>query len=234
MQKTSFNTNKKLLEIACFNIESAIIAEQNGADRIELCTNYLLGGITPNLDTIIEARKKIKIPLHIIVRPRGGNFVFNSSEIETMKQTIIFCNENKIDGVVIGILNNENNIDEIACQQMISLAGKMHITFHRAIDECKIIDQEIKKLIALGVNTMLTSGSKKNVLEGIENIKKWQELYGNNIHIMPGGGIRSNNLKNIVTTTNCDYFHSAAIINDTEKIDAEEVKKLKQILNTDA
>jgi len=97
----------KILELACFNVESALIAEAAGADRIELCENYKAGGLTPSCEIISEVRRKVAIPVHVIIRPRGNNFIYSEDEIEEMKKSILFCNANKIDGVVFGVLDKK-------------------------------------------------------------------------------------------------------------------------------
>ena len=112
----------KILEIACFNLDSALIAQNSGADRIELCTNYTMGGLTPSHQNILEAQKQIQIPIQVIVRPHARNFIYTDLEISQMKNDILFCKENKIDGVVFGILNFKNEIDTNICKELIALA----------------------------------------------------------------------------------------------------------------
>ena len=119
-----------MLEIACFNIESAIIAQNAGADRVELCEDYSIGGITPSFETISEARKQISIPLFVMIRPRGGNFVFSNEELKTMKEAILFCKESLADGVVFGILDSEGNVDKQKCKELIAAAHPMQARFH--------------------------------------------------------------------------------------------------------
>src|ERR1043165_9673282 len=111
----------KILEIACFNLESAIKAQAAGADRIELCEDYKAGGITPNQNLIAETRQLLKIPIHVIIRPRGGNFVYSEIELHHMQKSILFCKENKIDGVVFGVLNSNAEIDQRVCRELIVL-----------------------------------------------------------------------------------------------------------------
>ena len=147
---------KKLLEVACFSVESCIKAQESGADRIEFCANYSLGGITPNHEEILRANELLNIPLHIIIRPRGGNFTYTAEEISVMKNDILFCKANGINGVVFGVLNSENEIDETICKELIELSMPMSITFHRAIDECKNIEEAFINLIKLGLKRLLT------------------------------------------------------------------------------
>lgn len=223
-------SSKKLLEIACFDIESCLLAQEAGADRIEFCADYSLGGITPNHLDILKAKQLLHIPLHIIIRPRGGDFNYSSDEIAVMKRDIEFCKANKINGVVFGVLSNDKKINKTINKELIEIAGNMSTTFHRAIDECANIKEAMNNIILLGFNRVLTSGGKSNASEGIEVLKECQNSFGDNIIIIPGGGIRSNNIKKMIQETNCKEYHSAAITNKNEQIDIEEVKQLKSML----
>lgn len=226
------NTSSKyLLEIACFNVESCPIAQQAGADRIEFCADYSSGGITPTQKDILEARKFVHIPFHVIIRPRGGNFVYNSEEIEIMKNNILFCKEHKIDGVVFGLLNSDNTINLKANKELVELSKPMAITFHRAIDICVDIEKAMGEIIELGFNKVLTSGGKQNAVEGIDFLKNCQTKFGEKITIMPGGGIRSNNIESIAKETQCKEFHSAALVSGLDIANAEEIKSLKEKLS---
>lgn len=219
----------KILEIACFNPESALIAQSSGADRIELCENYREGGLTPSQKTILEVRHKIQIPLHVIIRPRSGNFVYSVPEIEEMKRSILFCKEHKIDGIVFGVLTEEKEINKFICGELIELTKPMSLTFHRAIDQCINLENTIEELIQMGVDRVLSSGGKSNALEGLFELKKLQEKYGEKIIIMPGGGIRSSNMKELLKS-GCKEFHSAALIPGEEIASVAEIKALGQFL----
>ncbi len=221
---------KRILEIACFNIESAIIAQAAGADRIELCEDYLSGGLTPSEKLILDSRKKINIPIHVIIRPRNGIFFYSNSEIEEMKKSILFCKHNKIEGVVFGVLTRENEIDKKICKDLIQLAHPMQATFHRAIDVCKNIDRAFRELIELKFQRALSSGGELCALDGLEKLKKLQMDYGNKIIIMPGGAIRSSIITKLIAT-NCQEFHSSAILSKELITNENEVKKLKYLLN---
>ena len=219
----------KILEIACFNLESALIAEQAGADRIEFCVDYKNGGLSPSIAQLQEARNKIKIPMFVMVRPRAGNFVYSEMEIQWMIQYIMFCEIEGIDGIVFGALSTENKIDIKTCSRIIEAAGSLSLTFHRAIDECKDMKNSIDQLITIGVHRVLTSGGEKNALAGLENIKHLQLKFGNKIKILPGGGIRSSNI-NLLKATACTEFHSSALIENSSIADANEILRLKQFL----
>ena len=225
------NTSSKyVLEIACFNVESCVIAQQAGADRIEFCADYNAGGVTPAPNDILETRKNLQIPLYVIIRPRGGDFVYSSDEIEMMKHEILFCKKHKIDGVVLGVLNSDKTIDLKTNKELAELAKPMSVTFHRAIDECVDIEKAFTEIIQLGFNKVLTSGGKQNAQEGIEVLKNCQTKFGEKITIIPGGGIRSNNIASIKNETQCYEFHSAALTDSTGITNALEIRSLKEKL----
>jgi copper homeostasis protein len=222
--------SKHVLEIACFNLESAIIAANSGADRIELCENYTEGGTTPSEKLILEVRNKIQLPIHVIIRPRGGDFVYTTDEIDAMKKTIFFCREQNIDGVVFGCLTTNNQINFSVCEELVKLANPMHKVFHRAIDQCDDLFSEIQKLINIGFSGVLSSGGKQSALDGKNKIAELNEYFKNKITIMPGGGIRSYNIADILNTTCCSEYHSAALINESFVCDSQEIKFLKSRL----
>jgi len=220
--------SNKLLEIACFNIESCLLAQKAGADRIEFCADYSVGGITPNRADILKAKELLHIPLHVIIRPRGGNFDYSIAEIETMKNDIQFCQQHHINGVVFGVLTQNKKVDKYINKELFELAGNMSTTFHRAIDECVNLTEAMNDIVSIGFTRVLTSGGKSSALEGVTILKDCQSIFGKNIIIIPGGGIRSNNIAQIATQTNCKEFHSAALTENTEVVNANEVSLLKE------
>ena len=222
---------KNLLEIACFSFESCIKAQQFGADRIEFCTRYDLGGITPSDEDIIRVKEQLHIPLHVIIRPRGGNFVYTTEEINEMKRAILFCKNHGIDGVVFGVLNDDYTINHTMNKELVELSKPMSTTFHRAIDDCTNSDEAFKRLIEIGFTRVLTSGAKEKAIEGISQLKMLQHKFGKDIIIMPGGGIRSSNIQKIVSQTQCIEYHSAAITNGAEQLNVSELKNLKMTIN---
>ena len=144
----------------------ALEAQELGAERVELCDNLTEGGTTPSYGTIKMVVEKLNIPAFVIIRPRGGDFYYTPEEIEIMKEDIKICKELGVKGVVIGALNRDNTINYDAIKDMIDLAKPMSITFHKAIDELENPVTEVKKLANLGVNRILTSGTKETALEG--------------------------------------------------------------------
>lgn len=214
-----------LLEIACFNLSSCLIAQKAGANRIELCENYKAGGITPAETLIIEARQQLQIDLFVMIRPREGNFIYSDPEFEQMKKQLLFCKEQKCDGIVFGILTKENKVDIKRCKELVQLAKPIQCTFHRAFDDIENSEQGLEDIIECGFSRILTSGKQKTATEGFSLITNLMEKAKNRIIIMPGGGIRSSNISQL-KKTGATEFHSAAILNESETADGSEVKKL--------
>jgi copper homeostasis protein len=220
-----------LLEIACFNLQSCFPAQEAGADRIEFCSNYASGGLTPGWSDINACRLLLNIPVHVIIRPRKGNFVYSKSELRQMKLDILKCKSCNIDGVVFGILKDDDTIDETACAELLGLARPMHCTFHRAIDSCRDVFSAMETLIKLGFDSVLTSGTKENALAGAEILKELQSRYGKKINIIAGGSVRSGNIREIQSTSGCTSLHSSALLNGLQTADPDEIKKMKSIIS---
>jgi copper homeostasis protein len=202
---------KTILEIACFNLESALIAQDAGASRIEFCEDYTVGGVTPSSSLIKQIKEQISIPVFVMIRPRSGDFHYSEEEFKLMKQQIEFCKQNNMDGVVFGILTKDKKIDEPRCQELVRLAQPMSCTFHRAFDETIHPFDALETIIRCGFHRVLTSGQKATAAEGAENIKQLMEQAKNRIIILPGGGIRPENISLIQSITQAKEFHSAAL-----------------------
>ncbi|UUC46804.1 copper homeostasis protein CutC [Flavobacterium cerinum] len=221
----------KQLEIACFNLESAIIAEQGGANRIELCKEQHLGGTTPDIETVREARDRLTIDLYVMIRPRGGDFCYNEKELEQMKADIIEMKSLGVTGFVFGILNQKDEVDKSINTELVRLAAPLPCTFHRAFDEIADLEKGIDDLVACGFTTILTSGGYANVDEGERTLMELVAYAGKRIIIMPGGGLRSANSYRIATRTNAAFYHSSAITDATGIASLEEVKALRKNLS---
>jgi copper homeostasis protein len=227
MTKKDKKMKKNQLEIACFNYESALIAQENGAERIELCENMQLGGTTPNYILGAKVREKLSIKMHVIIRPRGGDFVYTDEEIIVMKQDIKQFKKLGVDGFVFGILNEDGSVNKSVNKELVALAAPHSCTFHRAFDVVADVEQALEDVIACGFNAILTSGQGTNVLEGITVLEKIQELAGDRIVIMPGGGLRSSNIQLLLEKLQPTFFHTSAITNNTETADPLEIKKIQ-------
>lgn len=215
------------IEIACFNPESAIIAFENGADRIELCDGLSEGGTTPDFETMKKLRKKITIPIFVMIRPRGGDFTYSDSEFEQMKSDLVHLKSSHADGFVFGILDENDEVNIEHNKALVELAAPLPCTFHRAFDRAASLEESLEKVIECGFTTILTSGQKPNVSEGKENLKKLVELSDGRIEILVGGGLRSSNIEGIRAVTNANYFHSSAITDGGAFANPNEVVALK-------
>jgi copper homeostasis protein len=221
----------KKLEIACFNLESALIAQKAGADRVELCDGIEVGGTTPNLETVRKVRQILTIDLFVMIRPRGGNFVYSGEEIEKMKKSIVEMKNVGVDGFVFGILNEDDLIHQQKNKELVELAKPFPCTFHRAFDEVFDYEKALEDVIDCGFSTILTSGTKPNVIEGIQILKQLVEKASNRITIMPGGGLRSSNSIELKKVLNTNFYHSSAITDKGEIVNYNEVTALKSALN---
>ena len=218
---------KRRLEIACFNLESARIAQENGADRVELCANMKEGGTTPDFEITKAVRNTLSIDLNVMIRPRGGNFVYSDFEFEQMKTEIEQFKKLKVDGFVFGILKEDGRLNKEQNAELVALANPLPCTFHRAFDGIKNKFQALESLIECGFKTILTSGVETNVTEGIDVLATLTEKANDRITIMPGGGLRSTNIGVLKEKTKAVFYHSSAITDSSEIANGNEVKALK-------
>jgi len=218
---------KMFLEIATFDITSAEIALNSVADRIEFCADINSGGITPELEELRYLKDKYSKPIHVMIRPVGGGFLYTDSEFRQMQKSIIEFSNANADGFVFGILDEDQEIDEEKNRLLVDLANGRPCVFHRAIDRTKNIFESTEKLIELGFKEILTSGGENSAIEGKENLKKLVEDYSDDIKILIGGGVRSNNISELKNVTGGKYFHSSAVLSYESFANAEEIKKLK-------
>ena len=198
------------IEICVDSVAGALAAERGGADRVELCDNLLEGGTTPSAGCVKVARRGLKIGLQVIIRPRGGDFLYDDTEMEVMRQDIQMAKDWGADGVVIGCLTDEGDIDQARTAELIQLARPMSVTFHRAFDMCRDPVKGLEELIGLGVNRVLTSGQEATCLEGLDLLTVLQKQAAGRIIVMPGGGITPRNIQKIVTSTGVSEVHLSA------------------------
>jgi copper homeostasis protein len=199
-----------LLEICCGSIDDAIQAEKGGADRVELCSALFLGGLTPSMGTMQEAKRRLKIPVMVMVRPRGGGFCYTEAEMATMERDVEAAIDAEGDGIVFGILEGDGKIDIRRTKRMRQLIGKRQAVFHRAFDVTPDPFKALEQLVDLGITRILTSGQKDSVPEGVELIAKLVERAGKRIEILPGGGVRPFNVGEVVERTGCRQVHMTA------------------------
>lgn len=218
-----------MLEIACFEITSAETALNSMADRIEFCKDFALGGTTPDFYEFLHLKRNYKTPVYVMIRPKGGPFYYSAEEFIEMKNSIISFREAGAKGFVFGILDSHNEIDKRKNKELLELAGDIPCTFHRAFDRTADLDKSIQTLIKLGFRTVLTSGGKKNAVEGKVVLKELIEKYTHKIEILIGGGVRSENIEALKEFTGGTSFHSSAILKYDTFVTEAEIKKMKQL-----
>lgn len=235
------------LEVIGFNIESCAIAQACGAHRIELCDNPGEGGTTPSFGFIKAARELLTIELYPIIRPRGGDFLFGKAEFEIMKRDVQLCKELGCDGVVIGMLHADGKVEKDRCEQLVALAYPMGVTFHRAFDRTNDPFQALEEIIEIGCERILTSGQKPTAPEATQLIQQLVQKADHRIIIMPGSGVRAENIIAIAAQTGAEEFHTSARILVDSKMsfqnelmmenlvavstDGNEVKHMVELLN---
>jgi len=210
-----------LLEVCANSVTSALAAQDGGAARVELCENLYEGGTTPSHGEIELARKQLKIKLYVLIRPRGGDFLYTDLEFDIMLADVKFCIAADCDGVVIGILNADGTIDTERCSKLIQLAkqGGIGVTFHRAFDMCADMYQALEDIIEMGCERILTSGGKSTAMEGIRTIANLIKKAAGRIIIMPGSGVSEKNVGDLVQFTGAVEVHSSAKVRKQSKMD---------------
>jgi copper homeostasis protein len=199
-----------LLEIAADGLASALAAQAGGADRVELCAGIREGGVTPSLGVIAAARAALGVPLHVLIRPRAGDFSYSPEEIRVMQYDIEACARLGCHGVVIGALDTTGNVDVAACRDLIAVAGSMSITFHRAFDVVRDRPAALEALIGLGCKRVLTSGAHSTAPEGAAVIAAAVRQAAGRICVMAGAGIRPQDVRPLVTATGVCEIHASA------------------------
>ncbi|GAB2498052.1 copper homeostasis protein CutC [Algoriphagus taiwanensis] len=179
-----------LLEAPVFNLTAALDAAQKGIDRLELCSNFPEGGETPSAGMLRFVKSEVDIPVFVMIRPRGGDFVYSQKELLVMKQDIQLLGEMGADGFVFGVLDEQGRVNESACEMLLRAANGKPCTFHRAFDASLVLTDSLEKIIALGFQRILTSGGKNTLTEGLEVVLSLLKQAGERIIILPGGGTK--------------------------------------------
>ena len=204
-----------ILETCVETIQQGLLAEKNHADRIEFCHRLDLGGVTPDHDLIRTAVDTIKIPVKIMIRPRGGNFIYSDSEVDIMKSDIKYCKSIGVEEVVLGALNNNGGVDDRLTQMLANLAIPMKVTFHKAIDSVSNFMSSLKTLSTMeNIDSVLTSGTKENALAGKEYIKLASKEFSGELNIIAAGSINNNNLNEIHSELTMKEYHGKKIVGD--------------------
>ena len=204
-----------LLEACVENLDQALLAERKNADRIELCGRLDLGGITPPREMIISSVKQLSIPAKIMIRPRGGNFIYSDSEVELMISDIIFCKKNGIDEIVLGALTDKGEVDLPLIRSLSSLADPMKVTFHKAIDDVNDYMRSLEELSTLKtIESVLTSGTGKNAILGKPLLKNAIEIFSGTLSIIAAGSITNENLEKVHEEIGAKEYHGKRIVGD--------------------
>ncbi|XP_029465943.1 copper homeostasis protein cutC homolog isoform X1 [Rhinatrema bivittatum] len=199
-----------LMEVCVDSVESAVNAERGGAGRIELCSSLLEGGITPSMGVLQVVKQYIQIPVFVMIRPRGGDFLYSDREVEVMKADIRHAKIHGADGLVFGALTEDGRIDTELCMELLAVSRPLPVTFHRAFDMVHDPLVAIETLISLGFERVLTSGCDSSALEGLPLIKRIVEQAKGRIIVMPGGGVTERNLQRILEGSGVQEFHCSA------------------------
>lgn len=241
-----------LLESPVFNVETALKAEEFGVDRIELCSSFQEGGETPGAGMFRYLKSRMSIPIFVMIRPRGGDFVYSSDELNAMEEEIRLLSSLGADGFVFGVLNPDGTVNTRACRKLVNTAGSKPCTFHRAIDVSRNPEESLEAIIDCGFRRVLTSGGQNSVEEGLEIIKRMFRIAGERIIIMPGGGMKPELAEPLKETgflkevhascktrepVNHPYTHKYVSLNTTDDqnqgrltISRENVNRFKEVL----
>ena len=197
------------LEICIDSVESAIAAQQGGAQRVELCSALTEGGLTPSIGLHRAVRSAIDIGLYVMIRPRGGDFLYSTEELAVMREDIAQARANGADGVVFGLLDEEGDVDIPRTRELVELASPMDVTFHRAVDMARDLNTAVEGILKTGANRILTSGAAQTALLGIAPLQQMIQTHGSRIQIMVCGGVRAENVGEIMRSTGARQFHAA-------------------------
>jgi copper homeostasis protein len=218
-----------LLEIACFTTESAILAFNAGADRIEFCKDREAGGTTPSLESLLQLKQSVTVPVFAMIRPRGGDFNYTAVEFQQMLEDIDRFKESMPDGFVFGVLTDKGKVDTVRTTALVTKASPLPCTFHRAFDECPDKMQALEDVVKCGCQAILTSGGAPNATGGQFMLSRIVNRASERIKVIVGGGVRSNNVVRLAQATKAHAYHSSAIIGNgrSTTVSVKEVRHLK-------
>jgi copper homeostasis protein len=239
------------LEVCANSVQSAVAAQQGGAARIELCENLHEGGTTPSYGALKKTRQLLSIPVHVLLRPRAGDFLYSAHEFDVIKTDLDLCAQTGCNAVVVGILTADGKVDKLRCGELVQTAKQagLKTTFHRAIDLSADLFEALDDIIDLGFDCVLTSGGKTTAIEGAGKIAQMIQRARGRICIMPGGGISESNVAHLVHYTGATEVHSSARVKRTSNMsyqskhimvgtlaneyhwDETSAERVKQILN---
>ena len=198
-----------LLEICVDSVDSALAAQQGGAHRIELCSSLIEGGVTPSAGLISIVRNLVSIDLYAMIRPRSGDFCYSDEELDVMQHDIKVAKQIGANGIVFGILDHEGKVDVDRCRRLVDAARPLKVTFHRAFDMSRDLNQSLEEIIRAGVDRVLTSGAHEKVERGLSKLKRLNRAAANRIAVMAGGGITERNVRRIIEETGVHEIHAS-------------------------
>jgi copper homeostasis protein len=227
---------KCLLEISVATLGAALAAERGAADRIELCKDLSLGGLTPDADLFSAVRAQVRLPIFVMIRPCAGDFVYSTAELAKMKRSIASAKESGMDGVVLGVLTKDHRVDVERTRQLVELAKPLPVTFHRAFDEAADLRQALEGVIQSGAHRILTSGGAKSAPQGAAVLAELVAAAEDRVAIVPGAGINAVNVLQLARQTGAREFHSGLSTmlpyscDDYKKLE-DEVRKLADAIS---
>ena len=224
-----------ILEISVESVQAAVAAERGGAQRIEFCSNAREGGTTPSPELLRVVRERVPIPIFSMNRPRGGNFVYSDAEFEAMRRDVETAKELGMDGIVLGLLDVDGQVDVARTKRLVERARPLPVTYHRAFDECVDLRKSLEDVVKTGATRLLTSGGKRTAPEALEVLGELVRMAGERVIVMPGSGLHAGNIREAVQRTGAREYHaglSSVVADSTANIDAfeEEVRRLAAAL----
>src|SRR5438445_6138903 len=198
-----------ILEVCVDSVESALAAERGGAHRVELCSSLFDGGVTPSAGLIATVRQTVSIGLHVMIRPRGGDFCYSDDEFQIMQRDILMAKQLGADGVALGILDLDGKVEVDRTRQLVDLAAPLKVTYHRAFDMSSDLFASLRDLQTIGVHCVLTSGGKQSAAEGADTLKRLVEAASDTIAIMAGCGIEDHNVSTLIERTGVREIHAS-------------------------
>ena len=204
-----------ILEVCVDSVESAVAAEQGGAERVELCADLEHGGTTPSTGTIKSVRQAVSMKVHVMIRPRGGDFCYSENDFEVMRRDILEIKKLGVDGLVFGILTHDGKIDRERTEILLKMARPLSVTFHRAFDETGDLFTALAELTRLGVDRVLTSGGRPAVEAGMQILARLVRDAGPSIKVLAGGGITPENVADVIEQTDVDEIHALRSVSES-------------------
>ncbi len=201
--------NRCLLEVCVESLDCAVAAQRRGANRIELCSDLSVGGLTPALELMRTVRDQVDLPIYAMIRPRAGNFCYTDPEFEAMQKEIAIAKQLGMDGIVLGILDSESRVDIGRSKELVGLAHPLEVTFHRAFDESGDLLCALEAVVPTGAKRILTSGGCASATQGAKNLSRLVAAAADRVIIMPAGGIDAQNISALIRQSNVREVHAS-------------------------